>query len=294
MKPAPFRYFTPTSVDEALALLASHQGDARVLAGGQSLVPMMNFRLVAPAALIDLNRIRALDFIDVADDVVRIGAMTRQRTIEFSPLVAQRLPLLRAAIRLVGHLPTRSRGTIGGSIAHADPAAEIPMVLQVLGGEVVARGPAGERRIPASDLFQSALTTTLGADEILTEVRLPAMPGDACFAIEECARRHGDFAVAAVAVMLVRDGARCRMARLATAGISDTPVRLVTAEAILETSGLGTDAIEAAALAAADGVEPMSDRNGSAAFRRHLTAVLTRRVVQKACREQEHVGAGAR
>ena len=159
MKPAKFEYHAPASVDEALAILGRYDGEARVLAGGQSLVPMMNFRLATPKAIIDLNRIAGLSYIEEDGEVVRIGSMTRQRRLEFDPQVAVKLPLLREALRWVGHLPTRSRGTIGGSIAHADPSAEIPMVLQALEGEVVARGPQGERRIPARELFHAALTT---------------------------------------------------------------------------------------------------------------------------------------
>ena len=148
MKPAKFEYHAPASIDEALAILARYNGEARLLAGGQSLVPMMNFRLARPDAVVDLNRIEGLAYVEEEGEVLRIGAMTRQRRLEFDPLVAAKLPLLREALRWVGHLPTRSRGTIGGSIAHADPSAEIPMVLQALEGEVVARGPQGERRVP--------------------------------------------------------------------------------------------------------------------------------------------------
>src|SRR5579859_6170491 len=179
MKPARFEYHAPTSIEEALALLHRYDGNARLLAGGQSLIPMMNFRLAAPPAIVDLNRISDLAYIEADRAAVRIGAMTRQRAIEFSSVIAEKLPLLREAIRYVGHLPTRSRGTIGGSIAHADPAAEIPMVLVALGGEVVAKGPKGERHIAARDLFQDALTTSLAADEVLTEVRFPAIPPEA-------------------------------------------------------------------------------------------------------------------
>ena len=189
VKPAKFEYHVPASVDEALAILGRYDGEARVLAGGQSLLPMMNFRLATPKAIIDLNRIAGLSYIEEDGDVVRIGAMTRQRRLEFEPLVAAKLPLLREALRWVGHLPTRSRGTIGGSIAHADPSAEIPMVLQVLEGEVVARGPQGERQIAAQDLFHSALTTSLDPLEIITEVRLPTIPAQAIYAVEEFARR---------------------------------------------------------------------------------------------------------
>jgi aerobic carbon-monoxide dehydrogenase medium subunit len=284
VKPAQFEYHAPTSLDEAIRILERYDGEARILAGGQSLVPMMNFRLATPRALVDLNRITALDYVEEESEVVRIGSMTRQRRIEADPLIAARLPLLREALRWVGHLPTRSRGTIGGSIAHADPAAEIPMVLQVLEGEVVARGPQGERRVSAQDFFRSALTTSLAPLEIVTEVRFPAMPAQAGHAVEEFARRKGDFAIAAVAVMVVRDGERCAKARLATAGVGPVPLRLRDAETVLEQHGLGEAAIAEAADKAAAQVDPMSDLNGSAEYRRHLTGVLTRRAVLKAMR----------
>jgi carbon-monoxide dehydrogenase medium subunit len=282
MKPKSFDYHAPVSLEEALAILQRYGGDARLLAGGQSLVPMMNFRLVAPAAIVDLNRIPGLATIEAEGAVVRMGAMTRQRTIEFSPIVAEKLPLLREAIKLVGHLPTRSRGTIGGSIAHADPAAELPMVLQALEGHVVLRGPHGERQVEAADLFRDALTTSLEPDEILVEVRLPAMPAGAGYAVEEFARRHGDFAIAAIAVVLVRDGERCKTARIATAGISSHSVRLHAAEQILQTEGLSEIAVAHAADKAAELVEPLADQNASAEFRRHLTRVLTRRALIRA------------
>ena len=282
MKPAKFEYHAPASVDEALAILERYGGEARVLAGGQSLVPMMNFRLAQPRALVDLNRIADLAFIEEERETVRIGSMTRQRRLEFDPLVAAKLPLLREALRWVGHLPTRSRGTIGGSIAHADPSAEIPMVLQALEGEIVARGPQGERRIAAQDLFHAALTTSLAPLEIITEVQFPAMPAQAGHAIEEFARRKGDFAIAAVALMLTRDGERCTKARLATAGVGPVSIRLRDAEAVLEQKGLGETAITEAADKAAAQVDPISDLNGSAEYRRHLTGALTCRAVLKA------------
>jgi CO/xanthine dehydrogenase FAD-binding subunit len=282
VKPAKFEYHAPASVDEALAILGRYDGEARVLAGGQSLVPMMNFRLATPKAIIDLNRIAGLAYVEEEGGIVRIGSMTRQRRLEFDPLVAAKLPLLREALRWVGHLPTRSRGTIGGSIAHADPSAEIPMVLQTLEGEVVARGPQGERRVAAQDLFEAALTTSLAPLEIITEVRFPSMPGQAVSAVEEFARRKGDFAIAAVAVMLVRDGERCTKARLATAGVGPASIRLRDAEAILEQQGLGEAAIAEATDKAKAQVDPVSDLNGSAEYRRHLTGVLTSRAIAKA------------
>jgi len=282
VKPAKFEYHAPASVDEALTILGRYAGEARVLAGGQSLVPMMNFRLARPTAIVDLNRIDGLAYVEEEGVIVRIGSMTRQRRLEFDPLVAAKLPLLREALRWVGHLPTRSRGTIGGSLAHADPSAEIPMVLQTLEGEVVARGPQGERRIAAQDLFHAALTTSLDPLEIITEVRFPAMPAQAACAVEEFARRKGDFAIAAVAVMLVRDGERCAKARLATAGVGPASIRLRDAETVLEQKGLGEAAIAEAADKAKAAVDPVSDLNGSAEYRRHLTGVLMSRAVLKA------------
>jgi aerobic carbon-monoxide dehydrogenase medium subunit len=282
VKPAKFAYHAPHSLAEAVVLLKSYAGEARLLAGGQSLIPMMNFRIAAPSAVIDLNRMPDLDYIRHASDLVRIGAMTRQRKIEFSGVMAKTLPLLRDAIKLVGHLPTRSRGTIGGSLAHADPAAELPMMLQVLEGEVVAHGTAGERVITAGEFFRSLLATALTTEEILTEVRFPVMPANAGYAVEEFARRHGDFAICAVAAVLVREGARCVKARLATGGAGPVPLRLKTAEAVLEQKELGDATIEEAAGAAAREVEPMSDQNGSAEFRRHLTRVLTGRALRRA------------
>ncbi len=245
MKPPKFDYHAPASLDEALALLRRYGGDAKVLAGGQSLMPLLNFRLSRPAALVDLNRIPSLAYIEERDGQVRFGAMTRQRTIEFSPLVARRVPLLREATKWVGHLPIRTRGTIGGSIAHADPSA-------------------------------------VEADEILVEVRLPATPAGAGWALEEFARRHGDFAIVAIAALVVRDGARCGAARLATAGAGPVPVRLRAAEEILERDGLTDAAIDAAARRAAELVSPDSDIHASADYRRHLTTVLTRRALTRA------------
>jgi aerobic carbon-monoxide dehydrogenase medium subunit len=284
VKPASFDYHCPTTIDEALVTLQRHEGEARLLAGGQSLVPLMNFRLATPAAVIDLNRIPGLADIEAADGMIGIGAMARQRQIEYAPLLRKRLPLLSEAMGWIGHLPTRSRGTIGGSLAHADPAAEIPMVLQALEGEVVARGSQGERRIAAADLFQGPLMTSLAADEIITAVRLPAMPPTASHAIEEFARRKGDFAIAAITVMLVLDGERCVTARLATAGLGPVPMRFGEVETILEQRGVGEAAVLSAADRAAELVEPMSDQNGTADYRRHLTKVLTRRALLRAAR----------
>jgi CO/xanthine dehydrogenase FAD-binding subunit len=282
MKPPKFDYHAPTTVEQALELLGRYGGDAKVLAGGQSLMPLLNFRLSRPAALVDLNRIPSLAYVREQDGQVRLGAMTRQRTIEFSPVVRERVPLLGEATRWVGHLPIRTRGTIGGSIAHADPAAEYPAVLTALEGEVVARGPKGERVVKAKDLFQTYLTTSLTPDEILVEVRMPAMPAGAGYALEEFARRHGDFAIVGIAAVVVKDGARCALARLATAGAGPVPVRLRAAEEILERDGLTDAAIEAASRRASELVSPDSDIHASADYRRHLTGVLTKRALTRA------------
>jgi CO/xanthine dehydrogenase FAD-binding subunit len=282
VKPPKFDYHAPASVDEALALLTRYGGDAKILAGGQSLMPLLNFRLARPAALVDLNRIASLAYVREEGGAVAFGAMTRQRTIEFSPVVKAALPLLSEATQLVGHLPIRSRGTIGGSIAHADPSAEYPAVLAALDGEVRVRGPRGERTLGAADLFQTYLTTSLAPDEILTEVRFRAMPAGAGYAFEEFSRRHGDFALVGIAAMIVLDGARCREARLASAGAGPVPVRLRAAEEILVKEGVGEAAVAAASARAAELVSPDSDIHASADYRRNLTRVLTGRALKRA------------
>jgi carbon-monoxide dehydrogenase medium subunit len=282
MKPPLFDYHAPGSVEEAIGLLTRYGGEAKLLAGGQSLMPLLNFRLSRPAALIDLNTIPGLQDIREEDGEIRFGAMTRQRTIEFSDLVRRRLPLLTEATRLVAHLPIRTRGTIGGSLAHADPSAEYPAVLTALEGTVVVRGPRGERAIGPAELFRTYLTTSLEPDEILVEVRLPVMAAGAGFAFEEFSRRHGDFAIVGIAAMLAGEGERCRTARLATAGTGPLPVRLRSAEEILERDGLSEAAIDRAAARAAELVEPDSDIHASAAYRKNLTRVLTGRALRRA------------
>jgi CO/xanthine dehydrogenase FAD-binding subunit len=211
-----------------------------------------------------------------------MGAMTRQRAIEFSPVVGRRLPLLTEATALVGHLPIRTRGTIGGSLAHADPSAEYPAVLTALDGSVVAKSPRAERALRSGELFQSYLTTCLAADEMLVEVRLPAMPPGAGFAFEEFSRRHGDFALVGIAAMVAAEEGRCTTARLATAGAGPVPARLRAAEEILERDGLSEAAIDAASRRAEELVDPDSDIHASAAYRRHLTRVLTARALRRA------------
>jgi len=282
MKPAKFDYHAPTTLEAAAALLHDYKGEAWLLAGGQSLLPMMNFRLVTPAALIDLNRIPNVNYIRSDNGILHIGAMTRHRALEFSSIIAERLPVLTEAIRLVAHLPIRSRGTIGGSLALADPAAELPMLLQALEGEIVAHGPNGTRLVKAADLFEGIMTTNLAADEIISEVRLPTFSPDVGFAVEEYARRHGDFAVAAVTAVIERTGARCKKARLATAGVGPISIRLTAAEAVLEGSHLEDEAIAEAAAKAIDQVSPQTDLHATADYRRHLTGILTARALRRA------------
>jgi carbon-monoxide dehydrogenase medium subunit len=279
VKPAPFAYFAPSALDEALDILADRRREARVLAGGQSLIPLMNFRAVSPAALVDIGRIPGLDRIEAENGAIRVGCMVRQRAAEYAPLIGERLPLLREAIGWIGSLPVRSRGTICGSLAHADPAAELPMVMKVLDAEILARSATRSRTIAVEDFFRGAFVTTLAADEMIVALRVPAMRPGAGFAFQEFAQRRGAPTIAAVAVMLERAGARCTKARIAAAGVGPVPIRLFAPEGIVERSGPSDEAIEAASELAAEMVDPISDLHASADFRRHLTQVLVKRAL---------------
>jgi aerobic carbon-monoxide dehydrogenase medium subunit len=283
MKPAPFDYFAPDTLPEALSLLAEHGDDAKILAGGQSLVPMMNFRLVRPKVLIDINRIDGLGYIDERQGRLHIGAMTRHRDVERSPVVERFNGLLFDSIRYIGHSAIRTRGTIGGSIVHADPTAELPLMLATLEGDVRVAGPAGSRTIPWNELFLTYFTTSMQADEICEEVIMPVLPKNAGWGFEEFTHRLGDFAIIGVAVVVETDGAdRCRHARVAVAGAGATPVRVRDAEAFL-TGQLLTDALfgEAARVVSA-AIEPESDLHASASFRRDLAGTLTVRALKQA------------
>ena len=287
MKPAAFEYAAPTSLGDALEMLASGGPEARLLAGGQSLVPMMNFRLARPRLLIDLNGVASLDGIAAADGHCRIGAMTRQRAIENSDVVRRRAPLLHEATTHVAHLPIRSRGTIGGSLANADPAAEYPAAAIALDCTMVARSARGERRIAAADFFLDVFSTALDADEILTQILVPDMPPASGSAFAEIARRRGDFALAGVAARITLDGGAAADVRLAACGVGAAAVRLRQAEAAIRGGGTGADAVEAAAAAAAGEVEPETDIHASAAYRRRLTAAMTRRALAAAIARAE-------
>jgi carbon-monoxide dehydrogenase medium subunit len=282
VKPAPFEYFVPRTVEEAVDLLAEHGERAKVLAGGQSLVPLMNMRLARPSVIVDINRIRALDYIIADDGVLRIGALTRQRTAERSPVVAEHCPLLRDALRFVGHAQIRNRGTVGGSIAHTDPAAELTAVLAALDGAVTVRGPRGTRVISAPDLFVTYLTTSIDARELLVEVRFPTLPDGAGWSWMEIARRHGDFALAGVGVVLaMRDGA-ISDARIGLTGVGATPVRARDAERRLIGHTPSDTAWEDAAAAVRAAVDPDADIHASAEYRQHIAGVLTRRALGEA------------
>ena len=284
MKPAPFEYHRPASVDEALALLAEHGYDAKLLAGGQSLVPAMNFRLAAPAVLVDLNRIPGLDGIQEADGRLRLGAMTRQAAAERNPLIAARAPLITETLPYVAHAQIRNRGTMGGSIAHADPAAELPAVMLALDARFHLRGPGGTRMVPAGEFFTGLFGTALEAEEMLVEVEVPAAAPRTGWAFDEVSRRHGDFALAGVAaVVQVDDEGRCTSARIALLSVSDAPVLAARAADALLGQQPGEGAIRAAAEAAAEGdIDPPGDIHASPAYRRQLVDVLVRRVLPRA------------
>jgi len=289
MKPAPFEYLAPRTVPEAVSLLARHGEEAKLLAGGQSLVPLMNMRLARPRRVIDLNRTQGLAYIREVDGALRIGGMTRQATLERSPLIGGRCPLLPEALALVGHPAIRSRGTIGGSLAHADPAAELPAAIAALDGQITASGPRGERTLPATSFFLGVLTTALAPDEVLTEIALPALPPRTGTCFLEVARRHGDFALVGVAVVVSRrsDGA-CGHARLVFCGVGPTPVRVERAEALV--SGRRPDA---AVFAAVEGLvretlQPDGDLHASADYRREVAGVVARRALTTAWSRTNH------
>jgi carbon-monoxide dehydrogenase medium subunit len=283
VKPAPFKYVAVDTVDEAVEALAEHGDDAKVLAGGQSLVPLMNMRLAQPAVLVDINGVQELDGIR-ANGTLEVGAITRQLSVQRSQEVARTAPLVVDALRHVSHTGVRSRGTLGGTIAHADPAAEIPAVLLALGGEVVARGRGGERTIPADDLFESYFTTTLAANELLTAVRVPGATDGMRFGFREVARKAGDFALAGAAVAIgVGPDGTCAHARVALFGVADRPIRSAAAEAALAGRSLAAGEVRAeAGRAAASALEAKSDGHASAAYRKEVTAVVVRRALEAA------------
>jgi carbon-monoxide dehydrogenase medium subunit len=278
MKPAPFEYHRPASLAETFDLLDRYGDEGRILAGGQSLVPALNLRLATPRAVIDINRLPDLDGIRVAPEGLAIGALVRQEALERSPLVREHAPLLAAAVPHVGHSAIRARGTVGGSLALADPAAELPACVVALDAMIRVAGRGGPREIPAADFFRGIYTTALGPGEIVTEVLLPRAPAGWRWGFDELARRHGDFALAGLAAGLrVADGSA--EARLVFLGVGIGPVRARRAEAALASRPVGADTLAAAARALDRDLDPPGDIHGSPALRRRLAAVLLARVV---------------
>jgi len=285
MKPAPFEYFAPTTVDETLSLLAEHGYDAKVLAGGQSLIPMMNFRLAQPSIIIDLNNISELFYIrSNGDGGVHIGAMSRHHQVETDPLVAERAPLIYESMPHIATVQVRSRGTFGGSIAHADPSAELAAISVALEGDFLLRNQRGERWIPASEFFLGLFTSVLEPDELLIEAKFPPITERTGFALEEVSRRPHDFALVGVAAVVTLDkNELCRKARLVFLSVGDSPVEAHQAVETIVGKKLTPEIIRAASeIAAQKDIDPGSDIHASAEYRRHLAGVLSRRALQKA------------
>jgi len=285
VKPAAFTYHRPGSLAEALDLLSEHGDEGKILAGGQSLVPAMNFRLAQPAALIDINRVSELAFVEPSPaGGVRIGATTRQRTAEQSTLVAERAPLLHQALPSIAHVQIRNRGTVGGSVAHADPAAELPAVMLALGARMHARSRRGARWIDAEDFFTGLLSTALAPDEILVEIELPPVPATAGHAFHELARRSGDYALVGVAVQITRDPlGRVATARIALLGVGESPVLARTVAAELVGKLPSAEGLRAAAEAISDDIDPHGDVHATSMYRGHLARVLVGRALADAC-----------
>lgn len=280
MKPAPFFYHRPETVAGAIDAL-SRLEDAKPLAGGQSLMPMMNFRYVTPANVVDLNRIPELRGIREDDGALVIGAMARQREIKDSAMVAANCPLIADALHHVGHVQTRNRGTIGGSLAHLDPAAELPGVLLAHDAVLEVRGPDGARSVPMSQWTFGYMTPALEPDELLVRVRIPSWPPGHGFGFSEVARRHGDFAMAGAGVLIQMAGDSVRRCSIALVGVDDGPVRLESAEALLTGNPSTPDRLDAAAQEARD-VPGIEDVHASATYRRKIAAVVTRRALHRA------------
>lgn len=283
MKPSRFEYYAPQSLDEALALLDRFAGDARILAGGQSLVPLMNMRLARPHRIVDINRLAELDYIRIADDYLSIGALTRHRAIEQSQTVLAACPLLSKAVRFVGHPQVRSRGTIGGSLAHADPAAEYPVVLAALDGEIKLQSARGERIVGWRRFFVSDYATDAEPDEILVEVLFPRSRAVSACEFVELSRRHGDFALVEAAVQIdFNEKKKCARAAIALGGVGGTPLRASLSEEILQGNLPEKDIIHEAASAATENLDPVSDVHASAAYRKQMVSLLVSRALERA------------
>ncbi|MDE2005273.1 MAG: FAD binding domain-containing protein [Rhodospirillales bacterium] len=279
MKPAPFRYHRPATLADALAALAEAGPEAKLLAGGQSLMPMANFRLLRPSVLIDIAHIPGLDRIEATSSGVRLGALVRHAAVEASVALARSHPILGHVMGFVAHPAIRNRGTLGGSLAHNDPAAEWPLLALLLEARLAIASARGERRLDAAAFPLAPLATALAADEVLTAIEIPALAPGSVWGFAELARRHGDFALAAVGVLLRRDGDAISGARIALAGVDETALRATAAEAIL--NGARPDAATLGRVVAAirAAIRPMEDLHASAAYRRHLAGVLAARAI---------------
>ncbi len=282
MKPAQFAYCAPRTLEEAISLLEEHGYDAKLLAGGQSLVPLMNLRLARPTVLVDINRLNELDFVESGVDVIRIGAMTRHHAVATSPEIREASPLLSHAAGHIGYRAIRHRGTMGGSLAHADPASELPCIAVTQGANIRVDGSTGGRTIRADELFLEQLTTALATDEIVTSATFPRIRSDEGWGFREFVRKVGDFAVVmAASVLRVVEG-RVTAARLGLGGVEWTPRRVTEAEQVLVGSAVEPNAIEEAARVAAEVVDPISDIHGSADYRRRLVFAMARKALQDA------------
>lgn len=282
MKPSLFGYHAPKTLAEAVAILAS-DADAAVLAGGQSLLPAMNFRVATPSVLVDIQHIEGLKGIAIKDGMIAVRAMTRHREFELAANVRQANPLVAEVMQHVAHVPIRNRGTVVGSLCHADPSAEMPLLLVLLGGAVIAQGPQGTREIAAEDFFQGFMTTARRADEIVVEARFPLLPQGAGWAFDEVTRRHGDFALVGVGCVVTLDAqGKVQTIRLAACGIAERPVRLKEAEALLKGSSSTPADLEAAANASLSVVSASDDMHASASYRRRALKALIKRMVAKA------------
>ncbi len=284
MKPAPFDYVIPGSVEEAVGFLADENIESHALAGGQSLIAAMNMRMSRPELLVDLGKLEELDFIREAGGEVTVGALTTKRAIEFSPVVEAAHPLLHAATLVIAHPQIRSRGTVGGSLAHADPAAEYPAAALLLGAEFKAVGSAGERSIPASEFFVTYFTTALQEDELLSEVRLPAMAPNTGWAFREIARRHGDFAMAGIGATLNLDaGGHCEDTKIVAFALGDRPIRAKKVEEAINGEKPSAALFASACQEITDGIEdPMSDVHATVEYRQALATVLAERTLAEA------------
>ena len=282
MKLPPFEYACPTSISEAVALLASHDGEAKPLAGGQSLVPMMAFRVASPSLVVDLRKLAELRQIKITQDGVTLGAMVRWRDILEDARLKTAHPLLVAAVEHVAHYQIRNRGTVGGSIAHADPAAEMPGIVVTCDAQIAVIGKAGARTIAAGDFFRGPLMTALKPDEIITEIRLPAWPSKRRFGFQEFARRRGDFAMAAAAVFYDDDNGNARNAHVGVIGVADYPLRLNSVEAVLNGQKIDDAVIARAEAAASAAVDPADDIHSSGAYRKALVGVMVERALKAA------------